>query len=160
MVECLREGDREDAQGILNAIAVTLPTGRLEEGAYDEAGNLYRIPEAVLLDPTNVVEDSTDVDGQTIIGAPNLDTLSVKEIADAGGSGTLSPQDPFAGNIRPDKGKAAVDRDALKVKCRLSDRGGPDVVVLLSRSQTVGLLTQRIRDEAEVGSNRVYIRVF
>jgi len=35
-------------------------------------------------------------------------------------------------------------------RCRLSDRGGPDVVVLLGKSERVGTLAWRIRDEAEV----------
>jgi hypothetical protein len=46
----------------------------------------------------------------------------------------------------------------VKVRCRLSDRGGPDVVVLLGKSQRVGTLAQRIRDEAEV-RRRVDLRV-
>jgi hypothetical protein len=50
---------------------------------------------------------------------------------------------------REEKGKT-IERDAVKVKCRLSDRGGPDVVVLLGRSQTVGALARRIRSETDV----------
>ena len=54
VAECVRDNDLVTAQGILDALGVTLPTGRLEEGGYDEAGNLYRLPAAVLSDPTNV----------------------------------------------------------------------------------------------------------
>ena len=50
---------------------------------------------------------------------------------------------------REEKGKAS-ERDAVKVKCRLSDRGGPDVVIFLGRNQTVGALARRIKAETDV----------
>ncbi|KIW99665.1 uncharacterized protein Z518_11078 [Rhinocladiella mackenziei CBS 650.93] len=152
VIECLQEGDLADAQGILDALSVTLPTGRLEEGAYDENGNLYRIPEAIISDPTDVLEDTADVDGQTVTGAGEVDAISAKFDAVEGGNMPPSREDSNGEKIKEAKGKAAVEKDAMKVKCRLSDRGGPDVIVLLGRSQRVGALAQRIRDEAEVPS--------
>ena len=145
----MQEGDVADAQGILDALAITLPTGRLEDGAYDEAGNLYRMPEAVISDPTDVIEDTYDMDSQTVTGTSEMDTLAAKLEAAEGGM-DLSKDDSNGEKTKEAKGKAAVERDAMKVKCRLSDRGGPDVIVLLGRTQRVGALAQRIRDETEV----------
>jgi hypothetical protein len=38
----------------------------------------------------------------------------------------------------------------MKIKCRLSDRGGSDLIVLLTKTQTVAALIRRIRDDGEV----------
>jgi hypothetical protein len=133
------------AQGILDAVGVTLPTGRMEEGGYDEAGNLYRIPEAVLSDPTNL----EDGDGEeTIVGTAEAKEGELKVVTTRGSDDDF--QDAKESLSKEEKGKAAVDKDALKVKCRLSDRGGPDVVVLHGRSQHVAALIQRVREEGEV----------
>lgn len=157
-LECLREGDVVDAQGILDALSVTLPTGRLEDGAYDEMGNLYRLPEPVISDPVNVVEDSADMDSQTVLGTNDQDTLATKlEAAEEAHVGA-SKEDNSSEKTKEAKGKAVVEKDALKVRCRLSDRGGPDVVVMLGRGQRVAALAQRIRDETEIPS-QAHIRI-
>lgn len=153
VIECLREGDVADAQGILDALSVTLPTGRIEEGAYDEHGNLYKMPEAVISDPTDVVEDIADMDSQTVTGPAEGDTVAAKlEAAAEGPSMQQVSRDASndAEKTKEAKGKAVVEKDAMKVRCRLSDRGGPDVIVLLGRAQPVGVLAQMIRDETEV----------
>jgi len=152
VIQCLREGDVADAQGILDALAVTLPTGRIEEGAYDEHGNLYIMPEAVISDPTEVVEDIADMDSQTVTGPAEGDTLAAKleGAEDPSMQQMTHSQSNDAEKTKEAKGKANVEKDAVKVRCRLSDRGGPDVIVLLGRSQSVGVLAQRIRDETEV----------
>jgi hypothetical protein len=142
VAECIRDGDIGTAQGILDAVGVTLPTGRLEEGGYDEVGNLYRIPEAVLSDPTDSVVENGDE--QTVVGIP--DAKDITKMVDGEDISKEAKPEP----TREDKGKAAIERDALKVKCRLSDRGGPDVIILLGRTQAVGVLSRRVRDEGEV----------
>ena len=147
----MHEGDLADAQGILDALSVTLPTGKLEEGAYDENGNLYKIPEAVLSDPIDVIEDTADVDSQTVAGTNDLDTIAAKLEAAEGGNLTESKQDSNEEKAKAAKGKTPV-RDAVKVKCRLSDRGSPDcdVTIVLGRSERVGLLAPRIQVEKDV----------
>jgi hypothetical protein len=141
--ESVRDGDLATAQGILDAAGFTLPTGYLEEGGYDEAGNLYRIPKVILSDPTNLGEGEGD--DRTVVGTAEVKD---KEIEVEG-----SAEETKA--VNDEKGKAAVDKDALKIKCRLSDRGGPDVVVLIGKTQTVGALMQRVRDEGEVSSKDI-----
>ncbi|KIW67596.1 hypothetical protein PV04_06834 [Phialophora macrospora] len=153
-IDCLREGDLADAQGILTAMSVTLPTGKLEDGAYDEHGNLYKIPAAVISDPDDVVEDMNDMDSQTVTGASDLDAIAAKlEATDGGGPLAQNKLTAAEAKAKAVKGKTAV-RDAVKVRCRLSDRGSPecDVTVVLGRSEKVALLADRIGVEREIPS--------
>jgi hypothetical protein len=153
--ELLREGELATAQGILEAAGVTTPTGNLIEGCYDEAGNLYRLPQTLILDPTNVIPDETmkqpnrnsNIDGETMVGLSEAKSAAL----DSGQAEDTEKEEEDRGATerrREEKGKAS-ERDAVKVKCRLSDRGGPDVVVLLGRSQTVGALARRIKSETD-----------
>ncbi|KAL9018283.1 MAG: hypothetical protein Q9185_004386 [Variospora sp. 1 TL-2023] len=57
VTELLREGDVQDAQGVLDASGVTVPTGDLVDGCYDEQGALYQLPAWVVAEPERVVED-------------------------------------------------------------------------------------------------------
>jgi hypothetical protein len=158
--ELLREGELETAQGILEAAGVTTPTGNLIEGCYDEAGNLYRLPETIILDPTNVIPEETtrqptrhsNIDGETMVGLNEAKSAAL----DPGQAEDTEKEEEDSETTerrREEKGKAS-ERDAVKVKCRLSDRGGPDVVILLGRSQTVGALARMIRSETDVSQFR------
>lgn len=143
---CIRDGDLADAQGMLDAAAITLPTGRLEDGAYDERGVLYKLPEAILSDPTNVAVDD---DGETFVGADDPGTkLEDKEMS----AEALLASDELS-NEKGDKGKEAIEKDAVKIKCRLSDRGGPDATVLMGQSQPVSTLVRRLKNEVTVSSS-------
>lgn len=145
VAESVRENDLTTAQGILDAIGVTLPTGRLEEGGYDEAGNLYRVPNAVLSDPTNIQPEDESTETDTMVGATDLKDAA-KILEDEDTDKDVIPASP----TKEDKGKAPLEKDAWKVKCRLSDRGGPDVVVLLGKTANVGGLIRQVKDEVEV----------
>ena len=133
VIDLLADGEITTAQGILDAAAITVPTGDLKNGAYDESGNLYQIPEYVISDPENMLsgtehilkgeEDSKDV------------TEDEEEIE----------------RKREEKGKAVLKTgDFVRIKARLSDRGGPDVLVMLGKDQPVRILVRRIQDEANV----------
>ena len=153
--ELLRHGELETAQGILEAVGVTIPTGKLTEGCYDEQGNLYRLPEVIILDPTNVIPEqarphrTSNIDGETMVGISEAKTAAI-------GSGRAEDpakeEDSEAVERRRDEKGKGSERDAIKVRCRLSDRGGPDVVVLIGRSQTVGTLARRVQSEADVSA--------
>ncbi|KAL8847042.1 MAG: hypothetical protein Q9221_007902 [Calogaya cf. arnoldii] len=55
--ESLWEGDVATAQGILDAVGVTVPTGDLVQGAYDEMGGLYVLPGWVVGEPEGIVDE-------------------------------------------------------------------------------------------------------
>ena len=129
----LADGDISTAQSILDAAAITVPTGDLKNGAYDEAGNLYQMPEHIISDPQNVVLDQQD------------------EIKRGEISNEATDDEEAIERKREEKGKAVLKTgDIIKVRARLSDRGGPDVVVPLGKDQVVRILVRRIQEEANV----------
>ena len=131
VVGLVQDGDIPTAQSMLDAAAITLPTGDLKNGAYDEAGNLYQMPEHIVSDPTNIILDQSrdEVKSEASMDGTDDEELERK---------------------REEKGKAVV-KDMIKVKARLSDRGGPDVVVSMGKDQAVRTLVKRIAEEANVG---------
>ena len=133
MVGLLADGDITTAQSILDAAAITVPTGDLKNGAYDEIGNLYQIPEHVISDPQNVVLDSQE------------------EVKKGELSNEATDDDDEIERKREEKGKSVLKTgDTIKIRARLSDRGGPDVVIPLGRDQAVRMLVRRVQEEANV----------
>jgi len=132
VVGLLADGDIATAQSILDAAAITVPTGDLKNGAYDEAGNLYQMPDHIISDPQNLAPD------QVTIGKGET-------------SNEVEDDEEELERKREEKGKAVLKTaDIVKVKARLSDRGGPDVVVAIGKEQPVRTVVQRIREDAGV----------
>ncbi|KAJ5361488.1 hypothetical protein N7541_002332 [Penicillium brevicompactum] len=141
-ISLMRAGDLTTAQGIIDAAGITVPTGNLCEGCYDEQGVLYRLPQCIVSDPENLVsgedEGHADEDDQE---------LSDGKLAtdDASGDELIS-QD--AERRRDEKGKTS-ERNLVRVLARLSE-GGPDVPIAIGKSQTVGFLARKVHQEAKV----------
>ncbi|KAI9766761.1 MAG: hypothetical protein M1835_007139 [Candelina submexicana] len=127
----LMDKELETSQGILDASGVTVPTGDLVNGAYDEAGNFYQIPEQYVSDPVNVVL----LRGQSRVeGAKTEDSLDGEE--------------EEVLRRREEKGKAVLHSvETYTVKARLSDRGGPDVHITLGKEQNIRVLARRVQEE-------------
>ena len=133
VVNLLGEGEVQTAQGVLDAAGMTLPTGDLTNGAYDETGNFYHMPEHVIADPDNIVVEG-EAEGQ--VESPK-DEEEIDE--------------DEAERRREEKGKSVLKSgDAVKVKARLSDREGLDVVVMLLKEQNVRVLVRKVQEEAGV----------
>jgi hypothetical protein len=153
VVSLVRSGDLVLAQSIIDAAGITLPTGDLCEGCYDEQGVLYRIPQCVLSDPENMVTSSPGEDGSGAVydGDEDVDAgaLSDGKLAtdDASGDELIS-QD--VERRRDEKGKTS-ERDLIRVLARLSDRGGRDIVLVIGKGQSVGFLARKVHQEAKVG---------
>ena len=136
VVDLLGEGEIPTAQTMLDAAAITVPTGDLKNGAYDEAGNLYQMPEHIISDPQNLILDSPKA-----LAAGTSMAVSEEEDEDE------------LERRREEKGKSVIKSgDIIKVKARLSDRGGPDAVVAVGKEQPVRTLARRIQEEANVCS--------
>lgn len=136
----MRDGDFATAQSIIDAAGVTVPTGDLCEGCYDETGALYRLPQCIVSDPDNVVDSPAD-------GIDN-DAMSDGKLGeDEASEDELIPDD--IERRREEKGKTS-ERDLIKVKARLSDREGPDLTISIGKTQSVGLLARKVQAEAEV----------
>lgn len=155
-------------QGILDAAGITLPTGNLVDGCYDEVGNLYRLSEVVVSDPVNMRRDeggeseeiqvdgsrnSHNIDGETMVGVSEskIAVTPEEEMLD-GEAGELGKngKDFFERKRLLEKKGKAYERDAVKVRCRLSDRGGPDVLITMGKAQHVATLVQRVRADGKV----------
>lgn len=157
-LDLLREGDVTTAQGIIDAAGITVPTGDLCEGCYDENGVLYRLPQCIVSDPDNIADDSSGA-----VGDPN-DEAEDDDLDDGLSDHKVAPgeseEELIAEGVdrrREEKGKMS-ERDMIKVHARLSDRGGPDVVVALGKTQSVGVLTRKIENEINVGVSFPYPR--
>ena len=126
--------DLETAQTIIDAAGVTLPRGDLISGAYDEVGNFYQLPEPIVSDPTNVISGSHE-------------TLAVGTKAEIG----KELEEEEVERRREEKGKGVLNtRDMIKVRARLSDRGGPDVQILMGKDQNARVLARRVQEEVGV----------
>ena len=125
VVELLADGDIPLAQNVVDAAEIVIPTGDLRNGAYDSLG--------IICDPVNVILDEPEKEGK------------------GGSSVEASEDEEEAERRREEKGKGiVVEEDMLKVKARLSDRGGPDIVVQMVKGQTVRWLIRRIQEDPNV----------
>lgn len=132
VVALVRDGSDADlatAQALLDAAAITVPSGDLVDGAYDENGNFYPLVEYIVSNPERMVEPSPDEE------ATDEDAYESEE------------------ERRLEKGKTVVrPAESVEVRARLSDRGGPeaDIKLRLGKDDTVRVLVRRIRQEANV----------
>lgn len=154
-ISMIRAGDLATAQGIVDAAGVTIPTGDLCEGCYDEQGVLYRLPQCIVSDPENIVKSSSD--GARSKSTPDDPGEEQDEDTEALSDGKLTTDDASGDELiaddlerrRDEKGKTS-ERDLIRVRARLSDRGGPDLMLLMGKRQTVGFLARKVHQEAGV----------
>ncbi|EED24160.1 ubiquitin domain protein, putative [Talaromyces stipitatus ATCC 10500] len=152
----LREGDIETAQGIIDAAGVTVPTGDFCDGCYDENGVLYRLPQCIVSDPDNIADDSGAAAGETDgVDDDMEDGISDRKIVSEESDEELISED--AERRREEKGKMS-ERDMIRVQARLSDRGGPDVMISIGKTQNVSLLARKIHSETKM-SNTQRVRI-
>ena len=152
VVELMVAGDIPTAQSMLDAAAITVPTGDLINGAYDEPGNFYQIPEHIINDPENVIIDAQDEI------TPGRDSGEVTVTGERD-SDEVTDEDELE-RRREEKGKSVIkSEDMVQVKARLSDRGGADVTVSVGKDQSVRVLIRRIQEEANVGATLCFLTV-
>ena len=154
--ECLRAGDVATAQGVLDAAGVTVPSGDLVDGAYDEAGALYAVVEWAVADPVNLEEDGGGEEedegterGDEVGGGMEGKGLGLGKVR-------VTEEGDEAGKRRDEKGKGKSVKkgEGVKVKARLSDRA-QDVVVWVGKDESVRSVVNRIREEAMVISGHL-----
>lgn len=156
----MRAGDLETARAIVNAAGLIITNGDLVEGGYDQQGALYRVPEHIVQDPDNMLPEPDDSERRPPAdgSAPspeienNIRATAEDDCGDAEGTATSTTADLV------DKGKER-ERDSMRVRCRLSDREGADVIVRLGRSQTVATLKRRLYGEAGVDERKFRLRI-
>lgn len=165
----MRSGDCASAQSVIDAAGITVPTGDLCDGCYDEGGALYKLPEHIVADPTDLAPDKTAdevfYDGETVRSgtAASASAGDSRSAADEGFR-KLSKHDTLesTGDVAVDgqgpshhekleKGMVN-ERDLIQVKARLSFNG-QDIILNIGKDQPVQVLERRIRDEVQVGGN-------
>ncbi|SMR45521.1 unnamed protein product [Zymoseptoria tritici ST99CH_3D1] len=143
--EELRRGDVAQAQAMMSAAGVTCPSGRFARsrgrnprgGVYDERGALYDVHEWVVVDPGDLVEDTTEM---------------------AGEGKNLEDEDEEEEDGREEKGKGRAESvgEEVLVRVRLSD-GSPDLEVLVGEKQTAGVIVRRVREKMGRGVRLLYL---
>lgn len=136
--------DLATAQSIIDAAGVTVPTGDLCQGCYDEQGALYRLPRCIVSDPENMVQEEEA--SRRDDGYDDFDTDDSKLSLDEASGDELIGGD--SEDRSDEKGKIS-ERDLIRVTARLSDSGS-DVVVSVGKNQTVALIARRVQQEAGV----------
>lgn len=138
--EMIRKDDIAEAQGILDAMNVTCPSGRVASGRgrnrekgglYDERGELYNIPVWILTDPQDLVADEKD---RTDGAADDDDDEESAEAAEA---------------RREEKGKGRAEDpgEMVRLRARLSDRG-TDVFVSVGTREKISVVIRAIQEQA------------
>lgn len=125
------------AQTILSAAEISLPTGNLANGVYDSLGNYYALPEWIVCEPTNVIDDG-DSKGDLSTGADDT----------AGEDDDLAAED--SESRREEKGKGAVDMREQVIICARLSENGRDYSVSVAKSETVRSVAKKITEEASV----------
>ncbi|OJI97423.1 hypothetical protein ASPVEDRAFT_292674 [Aspergillus versicolor CBS 583.65] len=147
----MRNEDFATAQSIIDAAGVTVPTGDLCQGCYDEQGVLYRLPRCIVSDPDNIVVDADEdgsTDGEDVdVGFEAEDRKDFGDEVESGDE--LIAEDGESERRRDEKGKAS-ERDLIRVKARLSDRDGEDLVVTVNKAQNVGFLARKVQQEVGI----------
>ena len=60
-VELSHQDDLPTAQAVLDSAGITIPSGDLGLGCYDERGHRFVIPEFVLSEPSNIMDDEVEM---------------------------------------------------------------------------------------------------
>ncbi|EAW07734.1 ubiquitin domain-containing protein [Aspergillus clavatus NRRL 1] len=154
-ISLMHADDLTTAQSIIDAAGVTVPTGDLCQGCYDEQGVLYRLPRCIVSDPENMVRDDSASRRGDVYNDNDFDTDDAKlSLDEASGDELICGE---SRHRRDEKGKMS-ERDLIRVKARLSDGSGSDVVVSVGAAQSVGLIARRVQHEAGIpATHRVRI---
>lgn len=127
------------AQTILSAAEISLPTGNLANGVYDSLGNYYPLPEWIVCDPTDVVDDG-DAKGDFLTGGEET-------AADDDDDDDLEEDTKPRGE---EKGKGVVDvAEQVSLRARLSENGR-DYQVTIAKSDNVRNVIRKIAEQASV----------
>jgi hypothetical protein len=144
VVDLLQSGGIAEAQGVLDAAGCTCPTGEVWRGIFDERGAFYQVPEWVVVDPANLLDE--DAVGREDNNSEKDEDVDEDEYEELDDEGKLKKRDEKG------KGKAVeiVPGEILKIKCRLSDRG-TDVIVKVGKNAKVSALVKKVKEKAQVG---------
>lgn len=125
------------AQGILVASEITLPTGDLSDGAYDRFGNLYKLPEHVIADPTNLVREDEQLNRDKAVSGEESEAIDEDEML----------------RRREEKGKAIAleEEDLVRLRAKMSE-GIEKLDLKVGKNDTVKTVARRIHQKGDVSN--------
>ena len=88
-VELSHQDDLPTAQAVLDSAGITIPSGDLGLGCYDERGHRFVIPEFVLSEPSNIMDDEVEM-------KPRDSSSTMVMRREAAGPDSLEPVDEAA----------------------------------------------------------------
>ncbi len=85
-VELSHQNDLTTAQAVLDSAGITIPTGDLGTGCYDERGHRFVVPDFVLAEPSNILDDEVELkprdSSSTAINKHEIEALEEGEEAE------------------------------------------------------------------------------
>lgn len=137
------EGGLATAQLILDAAGVTVPSGNLAGGAFDHLGESYTMPSYVVSDPINLIVDASGGDEDAAMKGDDVD--------EEGSEAEDKDDEEVIAARREDKGKAKLDpKNLVKLRARLSEGAGPDIVMSIGKNDSVRLLNRKLLEASGV----------
>ncbi|TGZ84123.1 hypothetical protein EX30DRAFT_338686 [Ascodesmis nigricans] len=142
--EMLENGDVSMTQEIVNAAGITVPTGDLTKGVYDQQGNVYIIPKFCISYPTNLLpegqENSSSHHGHDDHhdDEPDPTEITLQVAASFDPSLDIQKQEPLA----------AEPEHILRA--RLSNQDGRDVRIHFNSKDSVRIISARIAEKENI----------
>lgn len=147
----------EEAQSVLDAAGITCPSGRVARGKrmraegdrgkrfcgglYDERGAKYEVPDWVVMDPADIVEDEAQQDDADAVEKD----VALGALSD--GTHSSTDEDGSGEAIRPKgKGRAASPGEKIRVRVRLSDRHA-DADIVYGMKQPCKIISQQLKEQ-------------
>jgi len=144
------EVDLSLAQSILDAAGITIPTGNLADGCYDELGNRYVVPVYCLVDPTNLLPGGADpVTYMASTSAPYYPPASYSPPAQTNLSNSGAQNDPSLTKEKPNIGSGSYP-----ITIRLSTSLDINVKIATDGSENIGKLRLQLMNHTDLGFAR------
>lgn len=145
-IDLMEGGDLVTAQEILRAGGITVPTGNLAEGAFDQSGQRYDVPPYCCSLPTNVIEVldeelSNEKNTKVEFDGTSQDDVELEQWGDTKG-----------------KTPALARGGKKKLRARLSDKG-KDLIVRFDDEDTVRVISRKIIEQAGLIPGRDQVRI-
>ncbi|ORX85158.1 hypothetical protein K493DRAFT_320010 [Basidiobolus meristosporus CBS 931.73] len=153
--------DLVHAQAIVNELHLSVPTGHLSDGCYDELGNRYIVPQYCFSDPTNLITASSESSTKLTIEPPapeyELEDKKVNPYEEV--SDTSKPQAIPAITVTehpPEPEKEAFGEGTQELTVRLST--GKDVRIKVNPTEDLNCVKTKVCAAENVEPSTVNMR--
>ncbi|CAG8581419.1 8998_t:CDS:2 [Ambispora gerdemannii] len=131
------------AQAIIDSANITIPTGNLTNGCYDELGNRYVIPVYCIVEPVNLIKESDSEGGTSSHQAD--DNMDSKLLSESAASVTTTDDNTFYDH---------------NLTVRLSNHAKDVRISVNLKQETIGTLRQKLCANEELDGQEFNARFF